>query len=153
MHSLNNTPIFLEFLKRFFKFVKIEFSNKYIQNKLFIYSKCNCKDKGCATVYLKSRTPWKESVQGIYIFDTNKGMFIIHVEENGFLEFEALLYEQYPYKKEIDTFLKYEKAIHDSFPRQKKSIKSLTKKNKQMLHKYFRNLEHKHMNTIDLGEV
>ena len=107
MHSLNDTPIFLEFLKRFFKFVKIEFSNKYIQNKLFIYSKCNCKDKGCATVYLKSRTPWKESIQGIYFFDTNKGMFIIHVEENGFLEFEALLYEQYPYKKEIDTFYRF----------------------------------------------
>ena len=54
MYLLNDTPVFLEFLKRFFKFAKIELKNRKIQNKLFIYSKCNCGQKNCATVYLKS---------------------------------------------------------------------------------------------------
>ena len=102
MYLLNNTPIFLEFFKRFCKFAGFEFKNKKIQNKLFFHSKCNCGQKDCATVYLKSKKPFKEEIQGANIIETNKGFFIVHILEDGYFEFEALLYEKFPYKNEID---------------------------------------------------
>lgn len=152
MYLLNDTPVFLEFLKRFFKFAKIELKNRKIQNKLFIYSKCNCGQKNCATVYLKSNRPFKEKVQGIYFFDTNKGYFIIHILEDGCFDFEALCYEKFPYKKEIDEYFKDKKAIHDIVPRARKKIKNLTTKDNQMLHKYFRDLTLEKPNLIQIDE-
>ena len=79
MYLLNDTPIFLEFFKKFCKFAGYEFKNKKIQNKLFFHSKCNCGQKDCATVYLKSKKPFKEEIQGSQIIETNKGFFIVHI--------------------------------------------------------------------------
>ena len=153
MYLLNDTPIFLEFLKRFLKFVDLEFRNRKIQNKLFIYSKCNCGEKDCGTVYLKSNKLFKNKVQGVYFFDTNKGYFIINISEDGFFDFEALCYEKFPFKKEIDKYFKNKKSTHDLTPRHKKEIKKLTIKDKQILHRYFKDLKLNKPNIIDLGEI
>ena len=117
MYLLNNTPIFLEFFKRFCKFAGFEFRNKKIQNKLFFHSKCNCGQKDCATVYLKSKKSFKKESTGINIFNTNKGYIIVHILDDGYFEFEALIYKKYPYKNEIDKFFNKKRKIDKKFPK------------------------------------
>mgnify|MGYP006987279859 CR=1 FL=1 len=68
-------------------------------------------------------------------------------------DFEALRYDFYPYKKEIDTYLSKRKKIDKKIPIKRKYPKKLSKKEKVNLHKYFWNLESKEPNIIDLGEV
>lgn len=149
MYLLNDTPVFLEFFKRILKFSGLQFRNRYIHKQMFLYSQCRCGQKDCATVVLKSKRPWKESIQDeVYFLNTNKGMIILHILENGFMEIEAICYEKYPYKKEIDKYLKNKMFIHDFIPRQRKNLKKLTKKDKQMLHKYFWNLKREKLNTV-----
>lgn len=153
MYLLNNTPIFLEFFKRFCKFAGFEFKNKKIQNKLFFHSKCNCGQKDCATVYLKSKKPFKEEIQGANIIETNKGFFIVHILEDGYFEFEALLYEKFPYKNEIDKCFHKRKKINQIVPIKRNEIKKLSKKDKENLHQYFKDLKFREPNIIDLGVV
>lgn len=153
MYLLNDTPIFLEFLNRFFKLSGIEFKNKKIQNKLVIHSKCNCSQKNCATVYLKSKKAFKEEIQGSQIIETNKGFFIVHILEDGSFEFEALQYEKFPYKNEIDKYFTKIRITDDIFPVKRKKVKNLSKKDKLLLHKYFRDLKFNKPNIVDLGEV
>ena len=153
MYLLNDTPIFLEFLKRFCKLGGLEFKNKKIQNKLFFHSKCNCGQKDCATVYLKSKIPFKEKFLGFQIIQTNKGFFIINILENGYFEFEALQYESFPYKQEIDKYFHKRKRINKFFPVKRKKIEKLSKVDKQNIHKYFRDFKFEEPNIIDLGEV
>ena len=153
MYLLNDTPIFLEFFKRFCKFAGYEFKNRKIQNKLFFHSKCNCGQKDCATVYLKSKKPFKEEIQGANIIETNKGFFIVHILEDGYLEFEALLYEKFPYKNEIDKYFHKQKKINQIVPIKRKIVKKLSKKDKENLHRYFKDLKFREPNIIDLGVV
>ena len=153
MYLLNDTPIFLEFFKRFCRFAGYEFKNKKIQNKLFFHSKCNCGQKDCATVYLKSKKPFKEEIQGSQIIETNKGFFIVHILEDGYFEFEALQYEGFPYKEEIDKYFNKQKNIEEISPNKRNKIKKLSKKDKQNLDQYFKDLEFMKPNIIDLGEV
>ena len=54
------------------------FKDENIQNRLFLHSKCNCGQKDCATVYLKSKKPFKEESTGINIFNTNKGFIVFN---------------------------------------------------------------------------
>lgn len=153
MYLLNDTPIFLEFFKRFCKFAGYEFKNRKIQNKLFSHSKCNCGQKDCATVYLKSKKPFKEEIQGANIIKTNKGFFIVHILEDGYFEFEALLYEKFPYKNEIDKYFHKQKKINQILPIKRKVVKKLSKKDKENLHRYFKDLKFREPNIIDLGVV
>ena len=153
MYLLNNTPIFSEFIKRFCRFAGYEFKNHNFYNNLFLYAKCNCGQKDCATVYLKSKNPFKEEVQRIDIIETNKGFFFVHILDNGYFDFEALRYNFYPYKKEIDTYFSKRKKIDKKILIKRIYTKKLSKKEKVNLHKYFWNLEFKEPNIIDLGEV
>ena len=153
MYPLNDTPIFLEFLKRFCKFAGYEFKTININNKLFLHSKCNCGQKNCATVYLKSEVLFKEEIQGVRIIETNKGFFFVHILEDNYFEFEALLYEKFPYKNEIDKYFHKKRKINEILPIKRKEIKKLSKNDKQNLHKYFKGLEFRKPNIIDLGEV
>ncbi|RBQ32047.1 hypothetical protein CRU92_04565 [Arcobacter sp. FW59] len=157
MYSLNDTPIFFEFLKRFCKLANIEFKNKKIQNGLFLHSKCNCGQKDCATLYLKFKKSFKNQIQelnlfytkgkdkilGIKDFNTNKGYIILHIFRNGFFEFEALCYKKFPYKKEIDKFFNKKRKIDKKIPKLKKSTKRLSAKNIKKLDNYFKDLEFK----------
>lgn len=153
MYLLNNTPIFLEFFKRFCKLGDFEFKNRKIHNKLFIYSKCNCGQKDCATITLKSKVPFKEKIQGSYTVGTTKGYFVFHILENGFLKFEALSYEKFPYKKEIDKYLLRQKKIDDILPIKRKKVKKLSKIDKQLLHKYFKDLTLEKPNIVYLDDI
>ena len=152
MYLLNNTPIFSEFIKRFCKFAGYEFKNHNFYNNLFLYSKCNCGQKDCATVYLKSKKPFKEEIREIDIIETNKGLFFINILEDGYFDFEALRSDFYPYKKEIDKYLLKQK-INNKIPIKRKYTKKLSKKDKLNLHKYFWNLKFKEPNIINLGEI
>ena len=102
------------------------FEDENIQNRLFLHSKCNCKQKDCATVYLKSKKPFKKESTGINIFNTNKGFFVVHILDDGFFEFEALLYKKYPYKKEIDKFFNKKRKIDKKLPKIKTKVKKIS---------------------------
>ncbi|MGM0641861.1 MAG: hypothetical protein ACQESN_10605, partial [Thermotogota bacterium] len=65
-----------------------------------------CKDKHCATLFFKRTTPWKDEwVGAVDMLNSNKGMMILHFGKEGYLELEALLYDKYPYKKEVKRVL------------------------------------------------
>ena len=88
------------------------FKDEIIQNRLFLHSKCNCGQKDCATVYLKSKKPFKEESTGINIFNTNKGYIIVHILDDGYFEFEALIIKNIHIKMRLINFLiKKEKQI------------------------------------------
>ena len=153
MYLLNKTPIFLEFLKRFMSKAGYVFKDENIQNRLFLDSKCNCGQKDCATVYLKSKKPFKEDATGINIFNTNKGFFVVNILDDGFFEFEALLYKKYPYKKEIDKFFNKNRKIDKKLPKIKTKVKKISDKNMKKIDDYFKDLEFLEPNIIDLGEI
>lgn len=153
MYLLNKTPLFLEFLKRFMNKAGYVFEDENIQNKLFLHSKCNCKQKDCATVYLYSKKPFKEDSTGINIFNTNKGYIIVHILDEGYFEFEALLYKKYPYKKEIDKFFNKNRKIDKKVPKLKNKIKKISDKDMKKIDDYFNDFEILEPNIIDLGEI
>lgn len=153
MYILNKTPIFLEFLKRFMSKAGYVFKDENIQNRLFLDSKCNCGQKDCATVYLKSKKPFKKESKRINIFNTNKGFFVVHILDDGFFEFEALLYKKYPYKKEIDKFFNKNRKIDKKIPKIKTKVKEISDKNMKKIDDYFKDLEFLEPNIIDLGEI
>jgi len=141
MIKITQAPIFLEFLKRFFKYANLELGFD-IEKELFITGHCTCKEKDCATVYLKRIKPWKEEKLGVYDYNTNKGYILIHLDDNGFLEIEALCFEKYPYKQEIlDLFYKKPKKNTNK-------KKSLTFENLASLTKYFNGLNNQKTITV-----
>ena len=129
------------------------FQDEIIQNILFLHSKCNCGQKDCATVYLKSKKPFKEESTGINIFNTNKGYIIVHILDDGYFEFEALIYKKYPYKKEIDKFFNKKRKIDKKLPKIKTKVKKISDKNMKKIDNYFIDLEFLEPNIIDLGEI
>ena len=153
MYLLNKTPIFLDFLKRFMSKARYNFEDENIQNRLFLHSKCNCKQKDCATVYLKSKKTFKKESTRINIFNTNKGYIIVHILDDGFFEFEALLYKKYPYKKEIDKFFDKKRKIDKKLPKIRTKVKKISDKNMKKIDDYFKDLEFLEPNIIDLGEI
>ena len=136
MIKITQAPIFLEFLKRFIKDMKLEFDFD-IEKELFIIGHCKCNQKDCATVYLKRAKPWTEEQEGVYDYFTNKGLLLFHINENGYFELEALEYEKFPYRQEVISLL-YKKPKKNS--RQKKN---LSLENLASLDKYFKGLKNK----------
>lgn len=153
MYLLNDTPIFLEFLNKFLDLAGFEFKNKKIENRLFLHSKCNCGDENCATVYLKSKKLFKKNDEGVYIIETNKGFFYVHILKDGFFEFEALRYTGFPYKEEVDKFFLENKKINTKIPLEKKELLELSMKSKEEIDKYFKDLEFLEPNIINLGQI
>ena len=134
--SLTQTPIFFEFLKRYIKFMGYKNIFDFdMEKELFLTGYCRCKQKDCATVYLKRIQEWEEEYQTVNIVSTKKGIILIHIEENGFMEFEALEYKKYPYQTEIIKVFQGKKS-------------TLTQKDILKLDQYFDNLELECMNTI-----
>jgi hypothetical protein len=84
MYFIKETPIFFEFLRRFLQVSGIEIEDEFLEKTLFLHSKCNCGQKDCGTVYLKMKKPLKKELENIFIFDTNKGYFLIHKEDKGY---------------------------------------------------------------------
>ena len=101
MVRISDTPIFFTFFKRFLAFTgELEFAFD-MENEFFLQGYCKCEQKDCATVYLKRTKNWKKKNLGSYLYNTNRGMVIVHLLDDGALEFEALEYE-FPYKREVE---------------------------------------------------
>lgn len=140
MVSLKQTPTLLAFLNQLFQFANIKFRNK-LEDNLMLHSQCKCGDKDCATVTLKRAKPWKKKIEGSHHWiNTNKGFIIIHFSKQGFLEVEALNYETFPYKKEIDKFFKSHCKLKSTL-------------DKRAIDSYFSDLKNEEMNIIDLGDL
>jgi hypothetical protein len=133
--SLNQTPLFYEFLKKFIKFIEYDKIFDFdIQNELYITGYCKCGQNDCATVYLKRINNWDKIYHSIDIISTSKGFFFIHIEDDGFMEFEALKYCEYPYQDEIIQVFKGD-------------ISNPTKNEFDKIDKYFLDLELVNMNS------
>jgi len=138
--SLSKTPIFLEFLKRFIKYKNYEDLFEFdMEKELFITGYCKCGQKDCATVYLKRIKEWEEKDHIVNLASTTKGLVLLHIEENGLMEFEALEYTKYPYKNEIKKVFKWKKS-------------TLTPKDKEILDNYFRDLAPEKLNCITIDD-
>lgn len=146
MIHLKETPILLEFLEKLFKFENIGFNFKF-EDTLFLHSHCKCGDLDCATVNLKKVKPWKEEFIGHTMVNTNKGMIIIHFLENGYMQIEALGYENYPYREELENILK-DRVSDIEIPIKKKNYKEITTFGKKAIDLYFKDLEFKKMQTV-----
>ena len=104
--KLIKAPILYQFLQKLIKFdggIELQFD---MGEELMIEGRCICKEKDCATVYLKRAKEWKAEQLGSYFITTSKGIVIFHFSKNGFMEVQALNYELYPYKYEIQRVLK-----------------------------------------------
>ena len=146
MIHLKETPILLEFLEKLFKFENIKFNFKF-EDTLFLHSYCKCGDLDCATLYLKKEKPWKEEFIGHHIINTNKGMIIIHFIKEGYMQLEALGYENYPYKEEVANILK-DRVSDIEIPIKKRNYKEITTLGKKAIDLYFNDLEYEKMETI-----
>lgn len=94
------TPLLLEFFSVCLDKLNLDL-NIDMDKELFITDYCRCGQKDCSSVYLKSSKDFDESIQGIYDFSSNKGIIILHIKENGYIELEALDYYYFPYKIEV----------------------------------------------------
>ncbi len=103
--SIQKAPLFFSFLKQIIAFDgSLEIAPE-LHEKLFITGQCECGQKDCATVYLRLEEEWNPQLIDVYLINTNKGLVIIHLEENGYMEVEALEYDDYPYQAEIKRVL------------------------------------------------
>ena len=68
-----------------------------------VTGRCMCKDKDCATIYMKSDNTKENEICEILSYD--KAFIILHIENNGDIKLEALSSTYYPYVEEfIDIF-------------------------------------------------
>lgn len=103
MTPLSKTPILREFIKKLFALENKKFKS-HIDKELLLHSQCKCGQKDCATVTLKRKKPWKDSHS--HQIATGQRIVIIHYGRKGFLQIEAIMYDDFPHKKEIDSFFK-----------------------------------------------
>jgi len=72
-----------------------------------IASYCKCHDKECASFFIYSdRELQIDEDDGVYIYNSDKGMIVLEFFENGDIDVQALEYEHYPFKDE-------QRAIYD----------------------------------------
>ncbi|MBN2833073.1 MAG: hypothetical protein JXK50_07090 [Campylobacterales bacterium] len=134
---LSKAPLLSNFLQKIIAFSG-QFDIRYnLENQLFITERCSCTQKDCATVYLKRDTPWEDDILGSYIIDTSKGLVILHLEENGRLKIESLLYNFFPYRHEIMRIFS-------------KDFTPPSQKEKDALNRYFKDLKFGTMKTITI---
>ena len=140
-----DAPVFLEFLTKLFEklsdvdsdFKNISFD---LEKDFLINGYCKCKQKECATVYMQYLKKFDKEILGSHVFDSNKGCFIIHFEEDGYVEFEALGYNFFPYKTEIYNLFNTTK-------------RRLNRKKFKSVESYFHNFKFKNINIVDIGYI
>lgn len=137
---LSKAPLLLHFIEQILQFdghLKIECD---FANEFFIVGRCECSQKNCSTVYLKRDAAWNEEVLGSsQIIDTSKGMVIFYCGHNGILEVEALLYNFFPYRYELDRIFS-----NDFTP--------ASKNEKAAFRRYFKELKNGNMQTIVIDD-
>ena len=104
MHKLNHYPILHRFLARLYSELDI-FDVKdmlaFIADDR-VSSYCKCKDKGCASFFIQSDRELEiDEDDGVYIYNSDKGMIVLEFFENGDIDVQALEYEHYPFKEEL----------------------------------------------------
>ena len=104
MRELIDFPILHRFLARLYSELDI-FDVKDILAFIAddrVSSYCKCKDKGCASFFIQSDRELKISDgDGVYIYNSDKGMIVLEFFENGDIDVQALEYEHYPFKDEL----------------------------------------------------
>jgi len=107
MYKLSQYPILHRFLAHLYKTCNIYSENekifKYIKDDI-VKDYCRCGDKQCATLYLSSeRVPVFSNGEDEYIevYNSNKGLIVLHFYHNGDIDVEALEYDNYPFKEEL----------------------------------------------------
>ena len=106
MRILYEYPILHRFLAELYERCEV-----YITDDMFTFIKdddvsgyCRCQDSGCSTVYLRSdRLPVLEGAGDEYIeiYNSDKGLIVLHFYTNGTIEIEALEYDDYPFRDEV----------------------------------------------------
>ena len=71
---------------------------EYIQNDV-VSDYCRCSNKNCSTVYLRSDN--LNQPEYIEIYNSYKGLILMHFRCNGDIKIEALDYKYYPFKEEL----------------------------------------------------
>ena len=138
--KLKDAPLLHQFLKRLFEFdsrMDVRFD---IGEELFIEGRCGCQAKDCATVYLRRNKQWDENILGSYIIELSKGTIILHFDDDGYFELEALCYTNYPYKYEI------QRVLNNDFSAPRASELKL-------LEEYFADLENKDLNIFVIDDI
>lgn len=137
---LKRTPILCEFMKNIFQFSG-RLNPKFDMCKnLYFIRMCGCGQEDCATLYLKNRRKWKKELEGMEIFNTNKGVVLLHFEQRGHFKLEALDYVAYPYKMEIKRVLRGD-------------FSKPTQEEKEVLADYFRELHKKEISATSVGGI
>jgi hypothetical protein len=109
---LKKAPILFSFLEGIFGFSSYLKDKTYFLNELKILDRCHCGEKDCATVYMKNKKDWDKNLLGCHeCINTNKGIIILHFQEHGLFELEALQYEKFPYRNEVVKILKKETSF------------------------------------------
>ena len=137
---LNKAPLLLSFIENIIKFDGQIDVQCDLANELVITRRCGCKQKDCATVYLKRNKEWDEDIVNKWsLIDTSKGLVILHFEENGYMEVESLCYNFFPYRHEL-------KRIFD------KDFSEPSQQEKNALKRYFKHLKSGNMPIITIDE-
>ena len=77
-----------------------------------IASYCKCSDKECASFFIYSDRELEiDEDDGVYIYNSDKGMFVLEFFENGNIDVQALEYEQYPFKDELIAIYEDKDAV------------------------------------------
>ena len=104
MRELIDFPILHRFLARLYSELDIfdvEDMLTYIADDR-VSSYCKCKDKGCASFFIQSDRELEiKEDDGVYIYNSDKGMIVLEFFENGDIDVQALEYEHYPFKDEL----------------------------------------------------
>ncbi|NBK98916.1 MAG: hypothetical protein EOM50_13015 [Erysipelotrichia bacterium] len=136
---LNKAPICLSFLQRIMDFSGCLKISDEVLSQVSITGMCQCQQKDCSTFYLKRSKEWSEEAQGAYLIDSSKGITIIHLGKKGYMEVEALMYDDFPYRAELKRVLK-------------SNFKDPAPKEYAKLDAYFSDLASGDMQTIVLDE-
>ena len=132
---LNKAPMCFSFLQRITDFSGSLSISEEVLAEMYIIDMCQCGDKDCGTFTLKRNKEWKVKVPNAYIIDTSKGVVIIHLLKQGYMEVEAIMYDDFPYKSELKRVLKG-------------NFKTPSKKEYAHLNAYFSDIAPRDMQTI-----
>ncbi len=114
MRKLSSYPILHHFLARLYEdlnIFEVEDMLAFIVDDR-VSSYCKCKDKGCASFFMHSDRELDLSKDdGVYIYDSDKGMIVLEFFENGDIDVQALEYEDYPFKEELISVYNQEEPL------------------------------------------
>ncbi|MDD2906641.1 MAG: hypothetical protein WBK95_07830 [Sulfurimonas sp.] len=138
--KLTQAPLIMAFLKNIIPLRDdMPFDIEMLKH-LTLIGMCGCGQKDCATITCRYIKEWNEDLKGSWGVNTNQGIIILHFLNKGIFELEAIDYEQFPYRSEV------QRLLHKNY------IKP-TPKEYEKLDRYFKYLKEENMNVVNLGEI